>query len=251
MTRVFTIGLDRRFADVLARGLLAAYGDEPLALADALILLPTRRSVRALREAFLRASDGKPLLLPRMAPLGDVDDGAWEPMAGDDASALALPPAIAPAEREALLAQLVTAFTDEDGQRVAQSAAQALKLARELAGLIDELAIEGVSFDRLADLVDSTFASHWQRTLKFLAIIGEHWPRILAERGQIDAIERRTRSASANAAGVPIWNQSPSCTRPKRRPEASARLQSFSSEKGPSLVPWNRLGSQTEMLANR
>ena len=67
MTRVFTIGLDRRFADVLARGILAAYGEEPLALADALILLPTRRSVRALREAFLRASEGRPLLLAYIA----------------------------------------------------------------------------------------------------------------------------------------------------------------------------------------
>ncbi|MFO1087197.1 MAG: double-strand break repair protein AddB [Reyranellaceae bacterium] len=209
MTHVFTIGLDRRFADVLAHGLLTTYGKNPLSLADALILLPTRRSVRALREAFLRASDGKPLLLPRLAPLGDVDDGAWEPMASDDASALALPPAIAPTEREALLAQLVTAFTDEDGQRVAQSAAQALKLARELAGLIDELAIEGVSFDRLADLVDSTFASHWQRTLKFLAIVGEHWPRILAERGQVDAIERRTRSIRAQAER---WRAQPPAT---------------------------------------
>jgi ATP-dependent helicase/nuclease subunit B len=209
MTRVFTIGLDCRFADVLARGVLAAYGDDPLALADALILLPTRRSVRALREAFLRASGGKPLLLPRLAPLGDVDDGAWEPMAGDDSSALALPPAIAPAEREALLARLVTAFTDEDGQRIAQSAAQALKLSRELARLIDELAIEGVSFDRLAGLVDSSFASHWQRTLKFLAIIGEHWPAILAERGQIDAIDRRTRSLRAQAER---WRAQPPAT---------------------------------------
>jgi len=209
MTRVFTIGLDRRFADVLASGILAAYGDEPLALADALILLPTRRSVRALREAFLRASGGRPLLLPRLAPLGDVDDGAWEPMASDDAGALALPPAIAPAEREALLARLVTAFADEDGQRVAQSAAQALKLARELARLIDELAIEGVPFDRLAGLVDSTFASHWQRTLRFLAIVGEHWPRILAERGQIDAIDRRTRSIRAQAQR---WRAHPPAT---------------------------------------
>ncbi|MGD9884916.1 MAG: double-strand break repair protein AddB, partial [Reyranella sp.] len=125
------------------------------------------------------------------------------------AGALALPPAIEPAEREALLAQLVTAFTDEDGQRVAQSAAQALKLARELASLIDELAIEGVAFDRLAGLVDSTFASHWQRTLRFLAIVGEHWPGILAERGQIDAIDRRTRSIRAQAER---WRARPPAT---------------------------------------
>ena len=144
---VFTIAIDRRFADELAMGVLSQYGGDPLALADVLILLPTRRSVRALREAFLRAAGGKPTILPRMAPLGDVDESEWE-VASGDGSALALPPAIDPAERDALLAQLVAAFTDRE-LPIAQSPAQALSLARELGRLLDELAIEGISFDRL------------------------------------------------------------------------------------------------------
>ncbi|HEY4894081.1 MAG TPA: double-strand break repair protein AddB, partial [Reyranella sp.] len=184
MKSVFTIGIDRRFADELAAGVLAQHGGDPLALADVLILLPTRRSVRALREAFLRATGGKPTLLPRLAPLGDLDESEWE-AAADDGSALALPPAIEPAEREALLARLVLAFKDDEGHPIAQSAAQALKLARELGRLLDELAIEGVSFSQLEGLVEGNFASHWQRTLKFLAIVGEAWPQVLAERGQI------------------------------------------------------------------
>ena len=53
----------------------------------------------------------------------------------------------------------------------------------ELGRLLDELAIEGVPFDRLEGLVDGNFASHWQRTLKFLGIVGEAWPEVLAERG--------------------------------------------------------------------
>ncbi len=204
---VFTIAIDRRFADELAMGVLAQYGGDPLALADVLILLPTRRSVRALREAFLRAADGKPTILPRMAPLGDVDESEWE-VASGDGSALALPPAIEPAERDALLAQLVAAFTDRE-LPIAQSPAQALSLARELGRLLDELAIEGISFDRLEGLVEGNFASHWQRTLKFLAIVGEAWPRVLAERGQIDAIERRTQAIRAQAMR---WREQPPAT---------------------------------------
>lgn len=205
MRGIYTIGLDRRFADELARGLLAEHGAEPLALADMLILVPTRRSVRALREAFLRASGGKPAILPRMVPLGDVDEDEWSDLPGEG-EAVDLPPAIAPAEREALLAALVARFRDDQGQPAARTAAQALKLARELARLLDELAIDGVPFDRLETLVEGNFARHWQRTLEFLAIVGEHWPRVLAERGQVDALERRTRSIRAQAER---WRASP------------------------------------------
>ncbi len=208
MTGVFTIGIDQRFADELALGVLAKYGRDPLGLADVLVLVPTRRSVRALREAFLRASDGKPTILPRMAPLGDVDDSEWDLSPGDD-TALALPPAIDPTEREALLARLVAAFRDDQDHPIAQSAAQALKLARELGRLLDELAIEGVSFDRLAGLVTGNFAEHWRRTLTFLDIVGTAWPAMLAERGQIDAIDRRSRAIRAQAAR---WQVTPPAT---------------------------------------
>ncbi len=198
MKGVFTIGIDRRFADELARGVLAEHAADPLALADMLILVPTRRSVRAVREAFLRASGGKPTILPRMAPLGDIDESEWEDLAGDAAS-LALPPAIDSVEREALLAQLVARFRDDGGEAIAQTPAQALKLARELASLLDELAIDGVPFDRLEGLVDGNFSQHWLRTIEFLKIIGKMWPEILTERGQIDALDRRTRIIRAQA----------------------------------------------------
>jgi ATP-dependent helicase/nuclease subunit B len=207
VSRLYTIGIDRRFADDLAHGVLAGYRDDPLALAEVLILVPTRRSVRSLREAFLRASGGKPTLLPRLLPLGDVDDDGADLLG--DGSALDLPAAIDGAEREALLARLVAAFKDDDGQPIAQSAAQALGLARELARLLDELAIDGVPFDRLEDLVEGNFASHWRHTLKFLAIVGQAWPEILAERDRIDALDRRTRSIRAQAER---WRAHPPAT---------------------------------------
>ena len=60
------------FLTSLAKGLREKYGDE---LQSALILLPTRRAVRAMGEAFVMAAgqDGiKATLLPRMRPLADI-----------------------------------------------------------------------------------------------------------------------------------------------------------------------------------
>ncbi|MFO1080161.1 MAG: double-strand break repair protein AddB [Reyranellaceae bacterium] len=196
MSGLFTIGAEGRFADELARGVLAQHGADPLALADVLILVPTRRAVRALREAFLRVSEGRPLVLPRIGPLGDVEDDSWEAASGG-IEALELPPAIDLAEREALLSELVAAFKDDEGEPVAKSAAQALKLARELAALFDELSIEGVAFEQLDGLVEASFAGDWQRTVRFLSIVGKAWPAILAERQQIDVIERRSAALRA------------------------------------------------------
>jgi len=71
---IFTIPIHLPFLDNLVAGLHAEIGDDALALSRITIFLPTRRACRALREAFLRASEGRALLLPRMRPLGDLDD---------------------------------------------------------------------------------------------------------------------------------------------------------------------------------
>src|SRR5438477_4366551 len=75
--KVYTIAAHRPFLATLAAGLLGMAGADPLLLPRVTVLLPTRRAVRSLREAFLRAAPvgkmvGTPLLLPRMRPIGDL-----------------------------------------------------------------------------------------------------------------------------------------------------------------------------------
>ncbi len=53
-SKIFTISPTRSFVDTLAAGILARYCDDPIVLSGLQVLLPTRRSCRALREAFLR-----------------------------------------------------------------------------------------------------------------------------------------------------------------------------------------------------
>ncbi len=183
MGRVYTIAPEAAFVDELAAGLLDRYGDGGTALSDVLVLLPTRRACRALGEAFLRATGGRPLLLPSMTPIGDIDEDEIGFLAGEDAAlagAADLPPAISGIRRQLLLARLIMGRPAEDGP---VGAAHAARLANELARLLDEVQTQRLDFSHLADIVPEDFAAHWQTTLEFLKIVTENWPAILADEG--------------------------------------------------------------------
>lgn len=186
--QIFTIPPDQPFARKVAQGLLESAAGDSAALGRSLILLPTRRACRSLREAFLAQTEGKPLLLPRLQPLGDIDAEELS-LSVPGGSADSLQPAIDPARRLLLLARLVAAR--EGG---AFQAERHIPLARALARLMDQTYTENLALTDLPRLVDGTgFADHWQITLDFLAILSEQWPAILAEEGAIDAADRRNR----------------------------------------------------------
>ncbi len=200
----YTIAPNVSFVDALAHGLLARGGGDPLALARHTVLLPTRRACRALQEAFLRASHGRSLLLPRLVPLGDIDAEELI-LAGGDAGleppgALDLPPPMASLRRQLLLARLI----QHGGQ--APNEDLAVRLAGELARLLDQVETEGLDFTGLEDLAPADYADHWQITLRFLAILTERWPSVQAELGCIGAAERRRRLLELQAEA---WSSAP------------------------------------------
>jgi len=205
--RVFTIAPERPFVDVLAAGVLADHGADPLRLADVTILLPTRRACRMLREAFLRQGGGRALLLPRMTPLGDVDEDdltlAGSPSVGE--SLADLPPAIPALRRLLLLARLIAArpLGQDDSPPTPELAAH---MARELAKLLDRVQTERLSFERVAALVPDRHAEHWRITVEFLSIISEVWPHILEAEGVLDPAARRDRLMATQADE---WRRTP------------------------------------------
>src|ERR687891_1044272 len=182
MVPVATIPPTLPFVDALAAGLLAEAGDDRPALAHTLVLLPTRRACRSLREAFVRQTDGRALLLPRIQPIGEVEADELL-LAG--AIDLALPPAISSLRRQLLLTRLLSAVTTRQEH--------ALRLAGELALLLDELQTERVSLERLDTLVPDELAEHWQASRAGLGVIAGTWPALLAEEGALDPAERRHR----------------------------------------------------------
>ena len=52
--------------------MLHLYQDSPLELSSSLILLPTSRAVRTLREKFIELSEGKAFMLPLIKSVGDI-----------------------------------------------------------------------------------------------------------------------------------------------------------------------------------
>jgi ATP-dependent helicase/nuclease subunit B len=207
---VFTIAPDRPFLATLAQGLIARAGDDPLLLTRMTVLLPTRRAARALREAFLRltgegSDPGAPLLLPRLRPIGDLDEDAFAlGGAGDAVDAdFTVPPAIPELRRRLLLTRLVLAWSERSGEATLLPG-QAAALAAALARLLDAAASDGADFATLRELAPAEFAEHWQRVLAFLDIVPQAWPPILAAEGAIDPAERRNRLLRRQAA---LWRE--------------------------------------------
>lgn len=187
LNKVYNIPSGFSFVDALAQGLMDIADGDVLTLSQMKVLLPTRRACRSLREAFLRISKGRPLLLPAMHPIGDVDEDELSIYIATDSSdaELSLPPAIPAIQRQFLLAKLISARGHGHG------VVQDMALAKELARLMDQTYTEDLDLKDLPKLVEgSSFADHWQISIEFLSLISEHWPKILSDMGMIDAKNR-------------------------------------------------------------
>jgi ATP-dependent helicase/nuclease subunit B len=214
-SRVFTIPPSAPFLptliSVLRDGrLVDGFKPGPLDFADVTVFLPTRRACRLARDTFLQVLGVEAAVLPRLVPIGDIDEDelVFADMATGDvaADALALPPALGGLERRFLLARLVLKWTEQiappagETPLVMRHPAAALALADDLARLMDDMTTREVPWQRLDGLVPDELDHYWQLTLRFLLIAREVWPGILAERGAIEPAVRRDRLIAAEAA---------------------------------------------------
>src|SRR5690349_2150104 len=183
--RIYDIPAHLPFLDCLAAGVLRevageAPGDASSRLSRVTILLPTRRSARALRTAFLRAAGDQALLLPRMRALAGLSTEDADELALP--ALLDLPPAVEPLRRQAVLTELVRRLPMKYGGPATPE--QAWSLGAALGTLLDEIALEERDLDllaanppdalaeawldRLAALVPEEHATHWQVTLTLM-----------------------------------------------------------------------------------
>lgn len=222
---IYTVPPGEAFLDMLAAAILR--GDLPVAggrpptaieLPEITLLMPTRRATRALQEAFLRAGQGRAMLLPKIIPIaeGQEDLTLLSGIASVDSlagSAESVPPAVSNMERLLVLTQLVMhwsqALRRPAGDAIkgmeayaaagSNTPAQAAHLASELARLMDMVETENVDLAKLDTLVPEEFSAHWQHTLNFLRIVTEFWPIHLRERGFASPAARRNALLLAEA----------------------------------------------------
>ena len=177
----------------------------PAALADATLYLPTRRAVRVAREVFLDELKTDAAILPRIVPLGDIDEDelafAGEAEQLEGAAALDIPPKLGELDRRLTLAHLVAAWARGSAVSplVVGGPASTLALASDLARLIDDMVTRGVEWERLDGLVPDNLDEYWKLSLDFLRIARKLWPDHLKEIGKIEPAARRDLLIAAEA----------------------------------------------------
>lgn len=229
-----------RFLPHLVKGLQARFGRD---LEDGLILLPTRRAIRGLGEAFVHAAqrEGRgATLLPMMRPLADINPE--EPPFEPGGLALTLRPAISAAQRRFELARLVQHYYGRLSDAPLSSAG-ALLLSDPLISLLDDADMEEAPPEKRAALYEiiETLPEHYKQAGLFYDIIQTHWPKRLEELGLMSPMARRVQVLDALTE---LWT-----TRPPEHPviiagstgtlKATARLMACVSrlEKGLVVLP--------------
>lgn len=193
--RIYSIAAHRGFADALVAGLIPRYRETQFGLARLTLLLPSRRAVRTVTEAFIRASGGEGgaggLLMPRMVVVGDLDlDETLGPLLDPLGSEVDIPPAVDPTVRLLRIAEILRGELGSD----APGTAGILRQARSLVRSMDRMLVEDVPPQRLMELeVADDLAAHWQNALHLFARVQVLWNYELAQRNEIDAAERRNR----------------------------------------------------------
>ena len=160
--RVFAIPIGCDFIKSFVAGLTARMeGRPPEDLARVEIFVNTQRMARRLKE--LLAAQGA-VLLPKIRVVTDIAAHPDMPRT--------LPVPISKLRRELTLAQAVGALLAADETVAPQSAK--FDLAKSLAGVLDEMQGEGISFETLAKIDVESHSEHWSRSLRFLNILAQH-----------------------------------------------------------------------------
>ena len=191
---VYTVAAEQSFLRVLARAILAGFplGKTDMPLSRWTILVPNRRSARALESILLAESGAKAMLLPRIKPIGDID----EEMLADSMPREGVADGISKTDHLHAILLLLTTWAELNpgaqlAEDVLQSGGQAFALASSLQRLVNQFETEDVSVEDLKGVYDLDLAGHRQNILDLLKVVTAELPAMLAKDHLIGPAARR------------------------------------------------------------
>lgn len=186
---LYTIPYGTSLCDVVAGRLLDEFGGDPVALGKVTVFVPNNRAIGAMTQSFVRVMKGG-LLLPKIIAIGDLDLGeSYSPSLDPVEGTANIPPAISHLRRQMILTRLILKQREGSGEKI--HANEALRLAGQLAKVIDELEIAEIDYRQLATLeLKDELASHWQRAFgRMVALI----PAYFAELDRLQLVGQARR----------------------------------------------------------
>lgn len=201
MVNIYNISPRYSFLDVLAKYIIETAKEQNLNIANDLILLPTRRSCRYIKDIFLKLNNNEASLLPTIRSLGDIDENGIAILDYENEGLeVGLPDAISSIERNLILSSMVKIKMKD------LSDEQTYSLAVDLAHLMDTVEMEELNFANLKNIVSDEYSEHWQETLEFLKIVTEEYPKVLTSYNRLNPIARKVKLIEKQ---IEFWKKYP------------------------------------------
>jgi ATP-dependent helicase/nuclease subunit B len=193
---LWTMAPENDFLDVLAK---AVRNGSPLLAEDTkpslmhwTILVPTRRAARLLQDKFTELSDTPAIILPKIRPIGDIDEDVLD----DSLPQTGVPDAISKPGEIFQLLSLVKQWAEANPQYdiakdVLASGAQAFQLTLSLLDLVHQCETEERGFGPLPEIYGLDLAGHRTAILSLLEVIAEKLPQRLETENLIGPNARR------------------------------------------------------------
>lgn len=155
----------------------------------AIVILPTRRAVKELKQTLLGSKEASATLFPRICAINDLD--TFFPQKGK--------PVLSETQQLGLCLQVLKAFPKIPEKFLLETAGHLMTLLEE--GITYE-----VDFKKLETLVPESFAEHWQATSSFLKSFLEKWNEQIEASGFQEPASYRVQALKAIEK---IWAETP------------------------------------------
>jgi ATP-dependent helicase/nuclease subunit B len=187
--KLYRIAPEANYLRTLAHFVSEKCDTNPIEIAEAIVILPNRRSALKIREYFLENSENKVSFLPKIISLAEINESNFEDNFDIIKQYNQIPPAISSDKRLFILSKLIRDNSAKFNLEKINFEAS-LKLAASLATLFDDMQKYQISHSAINDILPEELSAHKQISLQLINYILEEYPIILSQNNLIDSSTR-------------------------------------------------------------